>query len=655
MKIIRFGLLGLLGLSAAGMVALAIAQRDTAATHPALTDLPDLISVQEFFADPGVEWAFEPSMDGTMVSYWTTNLSGNVLKLRDPATGKDLAEFPHAESAYWSPRAPMLRIFQEGRLWEVDPKKPERDDWQDVSPRGINNWYLAREAMLPDGRNLVLSYDRSQIWPDLYTTDPMGRDLQKQAENNGKTLYWLVTSDARIVARMEVDPDGTKRLMAPTNAENWRNILTIPQADDFSPLDISPDGKTITVLTNLGREFIELARLDLTSGQLTTIAGFEGIDVSIAYDLQPLNGEVDLIVGDGLVPKFVAISPNGKALLGLIEAEGTPIDLNYLVSSGQGRFVTATLSPDAKSYVYRHFDLEKDETKDLGTFALRANHLDDLATTEGFLVEARDGLKLSAFVTRPKGVTGPAPTIIEVHGGPMYHRHWEYSHFTQFMANRGYTVISVNYRGSTGWGRAFRDAGFGEFGAKIQEDVVDVAGWAVNEGLADPAAMAVTGDSFGGYTTVMALTRADNPFKVGVAVIPMLDVEFQTRHAPAFWSAAPQDWARYFGDVNDPVQAQRMKDRSPVHVADKIKSPLLMLAGRQDQIVNIEQVERFDEALQAAGGQMELKVFDQEGHGWDYWKTNLAQARLTEDFLAKHLGGRSGGWHWAEWVSQYVD
>lgn len=648
-------LFSLVGAVVVGLGIFAVAQRDTAATHPALINLPPLIPVREFYASLGVEWAFEPASDGRLVSFWTSTISGNILTVRNLVTGQDLAELPDAEWAYWSPREPLLRVWADGRLWEADPHNPARENWKDVSPRGVNSWQISSESQTAEGRNLVLSYDRSDLWPDIYTTDTSGRDLQLLAKNDGTILFWLMDSQQRLIGRMVLADDDSNRLQRADAAGQFTEILRIDPKDDFDITDISADGSSFVAWSNIGTDKIAMVSLDVATGAITPLGGFDQVDVSYTYDLRPFDGQVDLIVGDGLLPEYQALTPAGKILLKKIRAEGETVDVSYLVTGGGGRYVTTTLSPDAKSYIYRHFDLTSGKATDLGTYGFRQDHLSDLAPTNGSMVTARDGLALPVFVTRPKGVSAPGPTVIEVHGGPEYHRRWEYSHHAQFLANRGYTVISVNYRGSNGWGRAYREAGHGEFGTKIQEDIVDVATWAVEQGLADPAAMAVMGDSFGGYSTVMALTREDNPFKAGLAIVPMLDVEFQTRNAPAFWGLEPQGWARYFGDHKDPAQAQVMKDRSPVNLADKVSAPLLVLAGRQDQVVNIEQVERFDEAMRAAGRPLQLHIFSNEGHGWDNWKTQVVEARLTEDFLAQHLGGRSGGWDWIEWAAEWID
>lgn len=655
MKFVRRIFLGLVFVAVAGFGIISFAQRDQQATHLALGNLTPLISVNEFFAKLGVEWGFEPSSDGKLVSYWKSTMSGNDLKVKELESGREVATISAADRTIWSPRDPVLLVLAENRFWEVDPYNPDRKKWVDVSPRGINAWNIVRQAAAKTGRNLVFSYDSSQLWPDLYSTEPSGRDLQIVAKNDGTILDWMIDAKTTIKGRTVLAKDSTKRFERVNPDGSFTEILKIGIEDSFQIFDMSEAGDSFIALTNIGADKSRLVRMNAADGALTPVAGFDQVDVSYVYDLKPLDGQIDMIVGDALVPEFKALTPAGEATLAMINSAGNPVDLSFMAINGDGRFVTTTVSPEAKSYSYRHFDLKEGKTTDLGDFAFRKKRGDQLAATNGTLVAARDGLLLPVYVTRPIGVTKPGPTVIEVHGGPEYHRRFEYSHNAQFLANRGYTVISVNYRGSNGWGRAFRDSGYGKFGTKIQEDIVDVAAWAVAEKLADPAAMAVTGDSFGGYSTVMALTRDDNPFKAGLAIVPLLDVEFQTRNAPAFWGLAPQAWARYFGDYEDPAQAQVMEQRSPVNLAARVKSPLLIFAGRQDHIVNIEQVERFDEAMKREGGALELRIFDNEGHGWDYWKTNVATARLTEDFLAKHLGGRSGGWDWVELAADWLD
>ena len=146
--------------------------------------------------------------------------------------------------------------------------------------------------------------------------------------------------------------------------------------------------------------------------------------------------------------------------------------------------------------------------------------------TETVQITARDGMKLNALLLRPKGVDGAAPMVLEVHGGPARQVKWEYHHFRQFLVNRGYAVLAINFRGSSGLGKIYQAAGYGEYGRKMQDDLVDATLWAIDQGIADPKAIAINGRSYGGYASAMGLVRDPDLFKAGIIEHAMLDVAY---------------------------------------------------------------------------------------------------------------------------------
>jgi len=215
-------------------------------------------------------------------------------------------------------------------------------------------------------------------------------------------------------------------------------------------------------------------------------------------------------------------------------------------------------------------------------------------------------LGLSAILTRAKGVDAAGPAIVYIHGGPASLAQYEYNHWLQFLANRGYSVLSVNFRGSAG------------------------------------------------YASALAMTRDAGVFAAAVPEVAMLDVVIQTQFWPCSWGLSLAYWTRYFGDLEVPQDLEDMNTYSPINQVANLSDPVLMIAGRQDQVVGVEQTERFVQAAQDAGKDIETLYFDDEGH-WDYhWTNNVIRARRVEDFLAKHLGGSSGGWDMIEPALPYL-
>jgi len=312
--------------------------------------------------------------------------------------------------------------------------------------------------------------------------------------------------------------------------------------------------------------------------------------------------------------------------------------IDGIVNSGGSNHLVAFLSPEAKNYQNILVDLEAEQTSNLGDYVFRRDHLDKIAPTEEVFIPARDGLEIPALLLRPLGVDGPAPMVLEVHGGPASHVEWEYNNFRQFLVNRGYAVLSVNFRGSTGYGRAFQSAAFGQFGRAMQTDLY-----------------AINGGSYGGYASAMAATDPDGPFAAAIIEHAVLDVEYQMRNNPFAWGLNTYHLERYFGSLDNPADVEDMRMFSPSNRIDSLQIPVMVVAGKRDQVVGFEQSEEFLSRAREAGLEPEEMIFEDEGHGIGRWQNNIRHARRVEEFLAEHLGGRSGGFDYIEIAVEVLD
>jgi dipeptidyl aminopeptidase/acylaminoacyl peptidase len=254
-------------------------------------------------------------------------------------------------------------------------------------------------------------------------------------------------------------------------------------------------------------------------------------------------------------------------------------------------------------------------------------------------------------VVRPRGVEGPAPLVVMVHGGPVARDRWNPALFSgeQMLANRGYAVLSVNYRGSSGYGREHMLAARHEYFGRLQQDIAEAAAWAVAQGIADPNAMAVAGASFGGYSVLAQLIQKKHDWRCGVNWVGVANWPRVVENWPPYWRY--RHFTEYLlGDPKKPEDRERMLRQSPITYLDQITAPMLVIHGANDVRVLRQDSEDVVAGLRKLGRPVEYLKFDNEGHAVRRWRNRLEMWRRVEDTLATCLGGRSAGWDWFEVV-----
>jgi len=223
--------------------------------------------------------------------------------------------------------------------------------------------------------------------------------------------------------------------------------------------------------------------------------------------------------------------------------------------------------------------------------------------------------------------------------------------YAQFLANRGYAVLQVDFRGSTGYGRAFEYAGIGELAGRMQDDLVDAVRWAVDGGIADPARVAIMGWSYGGYAALVGLAMTPETFACGVSLAGPTDLASLIESFPPYWTVDLSKWHDYVGDPAIREDREQMTLKSPLHNAQAIQRPVLIVHGARDVRVRIDQAERMVQALERAGKPVEYLRVPEMGHFMGYWAHRLAVLRKTEDFLQRCLGGRASRFDWFDVVA----
>jgi dipeptidyl aminopeptidase/acylaminoacyl peptidase len=258
------------------------------------------------------------------------------------------------------------------------------------------------------------------------------------------------------------------------------------------------------------------------------------------------------------------------------------------------------------------------------------------------VIPTRDGFKMNAYLTLPAGLTPKnLPMVLYPHGGPWARDIWSYNSTAQWLSNRGYAVLQPNFRGSTGYGKKFLHAGDKQWGLKMHDDLIDAVSWAVKQGYADPKRVAIMGGSYGGYATLAGLTFTPDTFACGVDIVGPSNLKTLIGSIPPYWKPMRAMFDSRMGNVDDPKDAELVKNASPLFKANQIKKPLLIGQGANDPRVNKAESEQIVEAIEKNGGAVTYVIYSDEGHGFARPENRIDFNARAENFLSQCLAGRA--------------
>jgi dipeptidyl aminopeptidase/acylaminoacyl peptidase len=521
------------------------------------------------------------------------------------------------------------------RLYDVDMDTMAR---RDLTPfDGIQARIIAAKKSHRDLVLVGMNRDNPQLH-DVYRLSLTSGELVKEIENPGY-LGWLADEDMVIRGTLRPLPDGGFDLLVRDSAEaDWRTLLTIP-ADDApasDALSFSGDGTSLLAISSIGGNTGRLTRIDLASGEEEVLLEDPEADVAGAV-LHPDTREPQIVgvlkdrteyhvLDPAVEADFKAIRalhPGDPQLSGRDEADKT-----WLVA----------FTNDTSGVQYFAYDRESRA----GSFLFEARpelSRYRLARMEPFSFTTRDGLTVHGYVTFPPDAGRSAlPAVLNVHGGPQARDVWGWNPEAQWLANRGYLCIQVNYRGSTGYGKAFVAAGDREWGAKMHDDLLDAVGHVVDQGWADRERIAIYGGSYGGYAALVGAAFTPDVFRCAVDIVGPSNLKTLLETIPPYWK--PMAAALYKRVGNPETDAEFLWSRSPLSRARDIRIPLLIAQGANDPRVKQAESEQIVAALAEAGIDHEYMLFPDEGHGFAKPENRLKFYAAAERFLAKHLGGR---------------
>lgn len=507
---------------------------------------------------------------------------------------------------------------------------------RDLTPfQGVKAQVVDLNHNCPDQILVGMNLKNPQSF-DVYLINLNNGAVEFNTHNPGNIISWTADAQFQVRAAIASTEDGGSDLFyRETTEKSWKTMRHWGPNEEGGPILFSDDGKILYISGNHDANAQRLLALDLASRQEKVVAEDPQYDIS-GIITHPTTCTIEAvgfykdklewqILDESIVADFEFLKAAKKGEFRIVDR--TLDDLNWLV---------AYFTDDGPIYYYA-YDRTAKTTKFLFTNQPELEGL-KLAPMEPISYAARDGLTIHGYLTKPVGVSAPTSAVLLVHGGPWARDTWGYRAQAQWLANRGYVVLQVNFRGSTGYGKDFLNAGNREWGGKMHDDLVDGVNWLVEKGIANKDKIAIMGASYGGYSTLVGLTFTPEVFAAGVDIVGPSSLITLTQTIPPYWEPLKKQFFYRVGNLE--TEPDFLQSRSPLFFVDKIQKPLLIGQGANDPRVKESESEQIVKAMEDAGKPVEYVLYKDEGHGFARPENRLHFYAIAEEFLAKYLGGK---------------
>ena len=617
-------------------------------THPTLVNakLPPLIPTETFFSTKRERWGFRLSPNGKQLLWIALHDDKPAIHFSD-LNMKDVKAIPAARGvrwAYWAADSRHITGWWDNDGNEnfhfllADTQNPD-EPIRDMTPYpGVK---VRFQQYFPDRplEYLLLHNRRDRSIFDLYHFNFRTGEETLVAENSGDIM--------RVITNRSGEPIAVQRRVGQSDwslhvhvDKSWRPLATGTFEDVLTIIGHPPaDATWAWARSNRGRDRTVIVKLDLGTGAETIFYENPTADVDGLW-VDERTYEPLLAWSNPDYQQLEVFDPRIRAVLELF-GPSTPSRYSFRGWNLDKSAFTIRVGKETTGRI--HYLVEPATGRKIVLSAPAvAQHSAHLSPMKPVRFKARDGMMINGYLVLPAGTDGrDLPMVLKVHGGPFSRDVWGYADTDQFFANRGYAVLRLNYRGSTGYGRSYIKAADHQFGRKMHTDLIDGVNWAIEQGIADPGKIAIYGHSYGGYATLMGLTFSPEVFAAGIDVVGVADLVTALETFPGYWKVYMARWHAYIGDQDNPADRKEMAKYSPIHYVDQITRPLLVVQGANDVRVVRAHSDRIVEAAQKNGVDVQYIVFNDEGHAIRKWKNRMALARAGERFLAKHLGGRA--------------
>lgn len=474
---------------------------------------------------------------------------------------------------------------------------------------------------------------------DVYRLEISSGELTLEMENKENITDFIVDDQLELRALVEVSTSGEEVVKVRENQNApWKELLRYePWEDSVSVESFTKDGKSLDLLSSLGSDTFQFIRMNLQTGNQEILFHDPHFDMtSVSRDDK--TGEYLSVLVEKEEPVSIPFSNAVKDDFVLIKAEMKEPFFLADKNLNNDKWIIV-LSQSDKPLRYYLFDRQTKKSTFL--FSTRPS-LDQykMSVTKPVYIKSRDGLSLLSYLTLPLSrEKEKLPIVVFVHGGPWARDTLAFNPSVQWLANRGYGVLQVNFRGSTGFGKAFVNASTKEWGAKMQDDLIDAKNWVIAEGIGDPEKIAIFGGSYGGYAALVGLTFTPDAFAVGVDIVGPSNLVTLLQTIPPYWTVQNIENYKRIGNLD--TEKEFLQSRSPLFKIDQIIKPLFIAQGANDPRVKQAESDQIVDKMRANGKDVTYLLFPDEGHGFARPENRLRFYAAVEQFLAKYLGGKA--------------
>lgn len=472
---------------------------------------------------------------------------------------------------------------------------------------------------------------------DIYRISLLDGKSSLLFENPG---FVEVGTDRSFAIRLgqKVVDDGSLDYYVPDAAGTWNTLFSVPMEDSMVSeiKGFSADGSAVYLIDSRGHDLASLVSCNLADGSVSVLARGAKADIDDVL-LHPSTRIVEAVSSTHLRKAWHILQPSVEADFAILQ-KIEKAELYIHDRSLDDNFWIVSYQSDCAPLHWYLYDRAQSAVRFL--FSDRSSLADaPLVAMNSVILKSRDGLDLVTYYSLPAQSAQPLPAVMLVHGGPWGRDKWGFSAMHQWLANRGYAVFSVNYRGSAGFGKAFMNAGNCQWGRKMQDDLADAMDWAVAQGIADPAKCAIMGASYGGYAVLAALAFDSERYACGVDLVGPSNLQTLLESVPPYWKPFLNLLVSRMGDFRTEEGKADLFARSPLHKADRICRPLLIGQGTNDPRVPQAESDRIVKGLQANNTPVTYILYPDEGHGLGRPENTLSFYAVAEAFLSAHLGG----------------